>query len=139
MVPETPLGKLIEGIRLLPFYQEAIDQRLRPKDCETCMRTTSIQTRRELGCAYEPALERATPWTPRYWVDKDLAATVCPGYTTTLPEVAEVVEAFPQWEKGALTEHLDGEPPTRALLDLLRVMKAGISEFEMSKIKKDGG
>lgn len=85
-----------------------------------------------MGCGYEAplpaALGTARPWMPPYWIKEGLTSTVCAGYSCALPEVVEVTHAFAQWEAGTLTEWLDGEPPTRALLDGLAALKRGRSE-----------
>ena len=96
--------------------------------------------RQHIGCGYEAPLPAAAgtarPWTPRWWVMQGWDATVCPGYSTALPEVAEVTHAYPQWEAGTLRDWLDGEPPSRALLDALAIRKAGINERNAAEIEE---
>lgn len=53
--------------------------------------------------------------------------STCPGYSTSLPMVGEVVEAYPHWEAGTLTD-LIGGAPSRALLLGLSALKAGHAE-----------
>ncbi len=74
------------------------------------------------------ALGKARPWTPKWWVMQGWDSSVCPGYSCSLPEVVEVTHAYAQWEAGTLTEWLDGEPPTKELLDALAARKYGLND-----------
>lgn len=69
-------------------------------DCDQCMRDYPRQTRQALGCGYEPRIDHAQPWQPEAW--KGPSPTTCPGYTTTLPEVREGIEARHYLDKGSL-------------------------------------
>lgn len=59
----------------------------------------------------------------------------CPGFTCALPEVDEVVMAYPQWKERTLTEWL-GEPPTAPLLGCLAALEGGKNEAESDRIEK---
>jgi hypothetical protein len=139
---------VIEGLRVAPAYFDARNGPNKPfapngKDCEECRATVDAVTRQQLGCAYEPALDRPDAvWSPPAWRDRDLRASTCPGYTTSLPAVLEAFDAYPQWEQGTLTEYLDGEPPTSVALSALMQLRAGIKEHEAQAFKpkaKGGG
>lgn len=93
------------------------------------------ETRQAMGCGYEPATAGAQSWAPASWADRGLSTTACPGYTTSLPAVLEIVEAYPQWERGTLTEALDGEPPTANALTHLMVFQAGLREHEADMMR----
>lgn len=91
-----------------------------------------------MGCAYEPTNRDAAPWAPRYLIASGERTTVCPGYSTTLPMVSEVVEAYPHWEHGTLVAFIGGTP-TRAFLDGLAALRAGIKERDAAAVAEKGG
>ena len=133
---------MIQGLRLLPFYQEALDRHEIQLDCGTCMNALPATTRQHLGCGHLRPIAGARPWTPPHLAAKGVTATVCAGYACTLPEVREVVGCLPQWDQGTLTEYLDGEPPSRQLLDGLALLKGAVRELEAARIeasKRGGG
>lgn len=124
----------MEGLRLLPHFQASQDTK-HLRDCDACKQRETVTKRQHMGCGYEAplpeALGTARPWTPHWWVMQGWDASICPGYSTTLPEVVEVTYAYGQWEAGTLTEwvaSMEGEAPSRALLDALAMRKAGINE-----------
>jgi hypothetical protein len=131
---------VIEGLRVLPHYQEARNKGgvVGHQGCEECKQTVSVQTRQELGCGYEPALDGARPWAPESWRERGLSLSTCPGYTTALPAVEEVTLAYPHWKAGYLTEAL-GAPPTDAALRCLTYLEAGINEFQSDAIRSKAG
>lgn len=135
---------MIEGLRLLPFYEEALDER-KILACNTCKERMSVSDRQGMGCGFERAEKGAQPWTPAFWVKQAGRAqseeerarwkpSVCPGYTTTLPEVREVLALYPQWEARTLTDALSGESPTVPLLEGLSELRGGIRELERSHL-----
>jgi len=70
-----------------------------------------------------------------------LDAGTCAGFASTLPEVLEVVQAYPQWKERTLTEWL-GELPTKNLLTSLSMIDAGkviVEERRREKAKEGGG
>lgn len=101
----------------------------------------SATVRQTMGCGFEPATADAHPWTPSAWIDRGESPTVCPGYSTTLPAVGEVMNLYPQWEQHTLSDYLGG-PASRQALDCLTALRAGIKEHEadkMSRVGKKGG
>lgn len=101
----------------------------------------STAIRQTMGCGYEPRLADAQAWTPPFLADRGDRVTTCPGYTIDLPMVSEIVEAYPQWEQGTLTDYL-GAPPSDVALTCLTWFRAGIREHESATIKaatKKGG
>lgn len=85
-----------------------------------------------MGCGYLPRHESARPLSPP---DIDFDVTVCPGYSTSLPEVAEAVEFRPSWSKGYLAEYLEG-PPSPQCLRAQAVLEGAINQFQQSEIER---
>jgi len=90
-----------------------------------------MTTRQHMACGYEAPLATgaAQPWAPSY-----METTVCPGYTTALPAVAEVLGEYVQWEARTLTESIGSAPTDQALVCLSR-LKAGINEHAAAEMK----
>ncbi len=107
-----------------PWLAEA--KRRNPKgasayaDCGACMRTTPLDARRALACAYEPPVEGARGYEPPGYDGGPLVT--CPGYTTKLPEVIEALEARFFLNKSSLHLIVDGEL-TEAMRDALLVLE----------------
>ena len=126
---------MIEGVRVRPFYIDAIKggALLIGPTCDDCKKRNHVTTRQQFACGYEPRIEGAQPWHPRFWILQGLKLEHCAGYTTTLPEVGEVLEAYPHWEAGTLPDLLDGRRAPKQLLQLLVFMKAGSNEYQEAK------
>lgn len=126
---------MIEGVRLLPWLQEAA--RREPAawryflDCEECMDSLNKDKRRQMGCGYLPAVEGVEPAGRPPGCDEKIKLTACIGYTTKLPEVIEVSRARLWWDKGLLRDWCDGEAPTPALRLCIEEME-GQSNAAMS-------
>lgn len=129
---------MIEGLRLLPHYQHAADvEFLLPSTCEDCKAHRDAHMRQQMGCPFEAAVRfRPYLWAPVSWRKRGVEPTVCPGYTTRLPLVEEIVSVFPQWEAGTLVAWLDGQPTTRPLLDALAHRKAGRDDFQRAQLEE---
>ena len=122
---------MIEGLRVFPAYQDARRRKAVVSDCVTCKREQTMTTRQAIGCGYEPALADAQAWAPPSWADSPgMTLTTCPGYTTTMPAVLEVVDAFPHFKAHTLTDYLDGAAPNPVALGCLAVLDAGVEEFK---------
>jgi hypothetical protein len=80
-----------------------------------------------MACPYLPTVTPRAAWTPRYIAATGDDVNACPGYTTSLPMVHEVVVAYPHWEAGTLAD-LIGDAPTRPMLLGLSALRAGIKE-----------
>lgn len=124
---------MTEGLRVAPAYLDARRDNLVPKSCEECKRTQTMVTRQYMRCGYEPAVsdQSAQSWSPSY-----MTTTVCPGYSTALPAVAEVLDVHAHWKAGYLTESLDGEAPTKGALDCLSALEAGINEHQADVMRR---
>ena len=86
-----------------------------------------------MACPYLPTIATRGAWTPRYMVASGEDVAACPGYTTSLPMVREVLTVYPHWEHGTLTDLL-GEPPTRPMLMGLSALRAGIKERDADEL-----
>ena len=123
---------VLEGLRLLPAWQYAISKgRQSYANCTECKAGATTQIRQSWRCPYltpsPPDLERythapcpdgaspppdheqGTPWP-----------TVCPGYSTSLPETIEVARAWGWAERGDLRAFTQ-EQPTEALVDAIEL------------------
>lgn len=92
------------------------------------MAPVSIELRLIQGCGYLPPRDGARPGfgVP---LEADVEPTVCPGYSTSLPEVVEAVRFRPSYLKGYLTEHL-GEAPSPALIDAQNILEGAVNTFQ---------
>ena len=129
---------------MFPHYQDARRRRIVMSDCSTCLATQAMTTRQSMGCAYEQPVPGAQPWAPPSWrEDAGMVLSTCPGYTTELPAVRELVDAFPQWKAGTLTDYLDGQAPTPVALGCLAVLDVAIEEAKADAtreaLKSKGG
>ncbi len=145
---------MIEGARLLPWFQEA--QRSRPAavkhytDCQRCMKTNDLQMRQSMGCGYEPALAGAQPWRPDGFergrpVSEDdplgrheRDPEVCVGYVVSMREVIEASRARLHWEKGTLREWCMGSEPTPGLLLALEELECESSAMQAHRMEQAG-
>jgi len=143
---------VIEGLRLLPWLQETT--RRDPNgtrhltDCDYCMRHLPRDTRIELGCGFEPRSDYACPPIPVGYEPGEAtvehprgpsAPTVCPGYSTRLPEVIEVTRAYQHWKErtlrdryGAIHDHL------WLSLEVLGAEVSACESWIMRNPRKDG-
>lgn len=72
----------------------------------------------------------------RFQTMPKLDASTCAGYACSLPEVHEVVYAYPQWKERTLTEWLGGESPSPILLVCLAALEGGKNQLESDRIEK---
>jgi hypothetical protein len=105
------------------------------------MQTTALPIRQFLGCGYAPPPKAGTPVDP-WSAPRGDRATVCPGYTTKLPEVIEAARARFHWEKGALGMFCEGELPTELLMRSIEILASAsndCSDYYMTPANKGGG
>lgn len=94
----------MEGLRLLPWIHEA--ERRKDWDlqnCDDCMAHTSEQVRQTMGCGYAPVPTGPLARMVNIPVPTSgcrVSVTVCPGYSTRLPETIEAARARLHWSKG---------------------------------------
>lgn len=118
------------------------------------MQTTERKQRQALGCGFEPALAtiRARPWSPpsgKHGAQRpphvkrgDPWPSVCPGYSTRLPEVVEAAQAHTHWKHGALALHLEGELAHENLMLAITMLDRGFGAVErylMIPVEDGGG
>lgn len=100
-------------------------------DCSTCMHTTTQTRRQEMGCGFEPPAPRplvVRPW--RHRAQTGPKATLCPGYTTRLPQVIETARMRFHWQNGAVPRL--SEPMQRAI----EILDGAANELDAFKIKE---
>lgn len=104
---------MIEGLALLAPWQEAIRRKTQAfANCTDCKAGTSEMVRQSMACPYEAAPpEGLRPFVrPPDVEGATVTPTVCPGYTTSLPEVIELARAWDWREHGSLRDFCGGYP-----------------------------
>lgn len=141
---------MIEGARLWPWRMAAqAKNELAMADCESCMQNNPPEIRQHMGCGYLLPLEGDYHgWQPpaaklgfRQNKKTVRLPTVCPGYSTNLPEVLEIVRGHRHWAKASLRDFCGGEP-SEALLIGIEVLESEINavqQFEMTPESEGGG
>jgi hypothetical protein len=129
---------LIAGLLVLPWMHEAL-RRLSPyerknhylTDCGKCKKMQTRQTRQVLGCGYEPAIADPRPWS-RANLDADWQGkeTLCPGYTTSLPEVIEIARARVHWKEGGGLRDFCNEPITEQMRLGVEILEGASNECQ---------
>jgi hypothetical protein len=135
---------VIEGVRLLPWLHEtARSDRAKVAmllDCDMCMEKNTPDIRRSMGCGYIPGAKPAAGVRPDGYEGE---VTVCIGYSTKLPEVAEVSRARMWWDKGQLPEWCErhgNREPSAPLGILIEELEAQVSAVQAHVLKpKPGG
>ena len=125
---------MIEGLRLLPWFQEAISRDLlgAKSKCETCMESLSEDQRQLAKCGYAPPLTDSRAPFADAWHGLGYSGpkpTVCPGYSTSLPETIEIARARLHWSKGSLREFCGGQS-TDALMLGIEICEGAINECQ---------
>jgi hypothetical protein len=120
------------------------------------MKTLPPQIRRDLGCGFEPHNEDARTWLPpaagsrlgfgaelgeQALQDRSYELQTCPGYTTKLPPVIDVLRARVHWGKGTLGAYCGSAPPTKHLLTAIEVLDGSCARADRwaETDEKDGG
>lgn len=91
------------------------------------MRALTEAARSQAGCGYAPTVERIYPWAGLGY--KGATPTVCPGYSTNLPEVIEVARARFHWTKGELSAFTHGRA-TDALMIGIEILEGAVNECQ---------
>lgn len=68
--------------------------------------------------------------------------TICPGYTTSLPETIECARAWKWWSKGQLAAFVDSAPVTDAVklgIEICETSMASFDRWRMTPANKGGG
>ena len=111
------------------------------------MRDRSATTRAAIRCGYVEPDPLGMAWWPNGFrgvqqPDRTYAGpSVCPGYTTALPEVVEVSRFHLHWAKGALRDRTGGRPRPHVLdmLELLACEQSAVEMHEIETARKKGG
>lgn len=121
-----------------------------PKNCAECRAKVPMETRQQMGCAYEPAVATAAPLfvlmrgnTPMLdWGTDDAGRPIqpsqCPFYEARLPALYEAQLAAQHREHGLL-EAWCGSTPTRPLLTVLAMLRVGEREYSDDPNRPKGG
>lgn len=131
---------------MLPWWSEASKRDLlgSMSKCETCMSVQSEAQRQLSGCGYLPPPDESRrmfvgPWRggslPNY---KGPKTTVCPGYSTSLPEVIETVRTHRHWSKG--NHQLDDlNAPLTITVEIFDSAVAEYQSWSMTSVSDGGG
>jgi hypothetical protein len=101
-------------------------------------------TRQQMRCGYLPVVEGAVAWC-HSGIERPKSDTpfpsVCPGFSTRLPEVVEISRLRAHWHNGALRDACEG-PPTRLVLGGLELLESECNardSWKMTPVSKGGG
>lgn len=100
------------------------------------MQTYTVEQRQQIGCGFEPLVQLRSQWTPPSsrlgfeGIDyKGSDPTMCPGYTTSLPEVREVANAHGWRELGELRSFCGGKP-TEQLVEGVGILAREVVRYQ---------
>ncbi len=116
------------------------------------MKTVPKLNRQSMGCAYEAPAPSTVPvmlWDHRGRASQrdefddsgKPVVSVCPGYTTTMPEVIDIARAHRHWSKGELTGYCHGYATTELMIGV-EIFDGAVNEcqsWEIRNPKRDGG
>ncbi len=109
------------------------------------MQSNTPLVRQHLGCGYLPRLEKPlSVWQPPCGkrAHQGPSLTTCAGFTTNLPEVAEITIARAHWKVGAIVPACGGEIPTEDTLNRILILDGHSSVVEgwtMTPVADGGG
>lgn len=130
----------------MPAWHRAGSEGVMITDCATCTRERDQYTRQLLGCGWEPApapqlrpfvrapipegAERP-PLPDDHPIDRPPPPwpTVCPGYSTSLPETIEIARAWNHWTKGSLRDFC-GSRPAVAIVEGVELFDAWVNDLK---------
>jgi len=103
------------------------------------MKSNPPELRVAIGCGYEAPQANARPWQAPADADVD-SWTVCPGYTTTLPETIDIARAWVHWRVGELASYCDGPAciPLVSGCEALAGIVAGFESYSVRERQKRG-
>lgn len=96
------------------------------------MELNSEENRQLAGCGFLPPPRDALLPFVESWQGLGYSGskqTVCPGYTTSLPETIEIARGRLHWSKGSLTEFC-GSKPTEAMMLGVEIVEGAINECQ---------
>jgi hypothetical protein len=101
-------------------------------DCDACLVTTTEQERACLGCGFLPK---------EGWLLGDRPfpeASVCPGYSTRIPEVYEAARALSWSKRGGLVPLYGVRKLPPAAVDAIDILEGAASKVERDILRKAG-
>ena len=112
-----------------------------PRSCEECqhgarlgqpdeVRPLPIEARQSYRCPYVPLAPESLAWSIRVPVPPAYSGSelsVCPVYTTSLPETIEGARAWRHWEKADVRAFTGGSWPTEALTRAIETFDAAVN------------
>ncbi len=109
------------------------------------MQTMTEDQRQLMGCGLLPPPAESRRRYLQIWNGGSLPnykgpePTVCPGYSTSLPEVIEVARAHRHWSKG--NYQVAGREPNDPLVISIEILDGATNEFQAWSMTstKDGG
>jgi len=140
---------VIEGARLASWFMaSARRDDLAIADCDTCMEKQDAITRQALGCGYLPRVGEYRGWQPpagkvgfRQNPKLPVIPSVCPGYSTKLPVVWEIMRGYRHWKQGELQSFCGGMP-SEAMLMGIEIFDSEVNaeqSWEMTPESEGGG
>ena len=93
-------------------------------DCDACQTNFTLTERRCFGCGWLPPGEHIAGDRPYP------EASVCPGYTTRMPEVCEAARARSWAGRGGLVPLYGSRPLPQVALDAIDMLENAINEVE---------
>lgn len=116
---------------LFPYGDPMADDYLK---CEPCMARCTRSELAAMACGWIPKGERDGSEFLHPEGAPDV--TVCPGYTTTLPQVIEASRALSWRQDGQLSDFYDGERLTDAVRDAMDIMASEVKAVERHALRK---
>ncbi len=118
---------MIEGLRFLPRVQSQRDEAEGAWyfTCDDC--PNDRETKRFLRCAYLPPSERLGGH------GEYPGSTICPGYTTSLPDVCEAARAL-SWRRDGQIRELYDVPITSLLRDCVDVLDGACKQNDRERL-----
>ena len=96
------------------------------------MKSLDEEQRQLAGCGYLPPPREQLRKFVQAWGGLGYSGpkpTVCPGYSTGLPETIEIARGRFHWNKGSLTDFC-GDKPTDAMLLGVEIVEGAINECQ---------
>lgn len=109
------------------------------------MKSNDLPMRRQMMCGFVPEDERidGQRWIPDRMDRKEVP--ICPGYTTSLPEVFDAAQNYDHYDSGQLMDALHGRVPgtlwnaVAALRNSIRALDNYRSRETVRKMQEGGG
>lgn len=127
---------MIDGLRVLPWLEDARRKDPTLLDCKMCMERNTDATRERMGCGWLPRIDPDRVRTWSFGIDGLDSCETCPGYVAPLPDVIDVRETYPHWKTGQVASCVPGELP-ETLLAYLAILDGSIKALQAKHAKGD--